>query len=193
MATHEVGWPPLALLALLLCAPAEARVRLARPHVSVPVRRAQTCAMPSGCSSDVQCTHRRAEAFLRAEAGEFTVSTARSAQTLDEAAAFFVDAFWEASTSMAEPVKLTPRGRRALIEKQRVDMRERYGELVGVRRLKSELLVARSADGTIAGCIGLELAVLSVFDRTVLPRRSEPLVSHLASEMTCLNSLCYLS
>lgn len=111
----------------------------------------------------------RSQIFAKAET--FTVETARSSQALDEAAAFFVDAFWVASTSITDPVKLTPNGHRALCEKQRDDMEERYGELVGVRRLRSELLLAREASGGIAGCIGLELAVMSVFDKTVLPRK----------------------
>jgi len=99
----------------------------------------------------------------------FKFEAARGDAALDEAAAFFVDAFWSASTA-AKGVELTDKGRAELTRKQRGDMEERYGELVGARRLKSALLLARKADGAIAGCIGLELAVLSVMDQTVVPR-----------------------
>ena len=88
-----------------------------------------------------------------------TFEAARGDAALDEAAAFFVDAFWSASTA-AKSVDLTAKGRAELTGKQRDDMEERYGELVGARRLKSALLLARRADGSIAGCIGLEVAVL---------------------------------
>lgn len=98
-----------------------------------------------------------------------TFQAARGSQALDEAAEFFVDAFWSASTASAG-VELTERGRAELVKKQRDDMEERYGELVGARRLKSELIVARKPGGAIAGCIGLEVSVLSVMDQTVCSR-----------------------
>ena len=113
-----------------------------------------------------------------------TISPARGDAALDEAAGFFVDAFWAASTASAS-VELTAKGRAELVKKQRDDMEERYGELVGARRLKSSLLLARKEDGTIAGCIGLEIAVLSMMDQVVVPRnRGEAMFKQELDEMS---------
>lgn len=102
-----------------------------------------------------------------------TIEAARCTKDLHEAATFFVDAFWGDSTSSSKSLELSPQGRAAMIGEQCEDMEERYGELVGSRRLQSKLLIARDPNGEIAGCIGVELAVMSVVDKTVLPRRRD--------------------
>ncbi|KAL1525461.1 hypothetical protein AB1Y20_020318 [Prymnesium parvum] len=145
----------MARLALLLhCASAAAspalRARLAAPTAAAPR------------------PHGRA-ALARASLDALSLLPARGKQ-LDAAAAFFADAFWGAATNGAAPADLTPRGRAALAATQLADLEQRYGALVGARRLASELIVARAADGALAGCVGLELAVVSVAERLVLPR-----------------------
>ena len=94
---------------------------------------------------------------------ELDVRAARSEQALRVAADFFVGAFWAAATSHA-PTDLNSAQLGELADLTLQDMEDRYAELVGARRLKSALLVARrSPDGPVVGCVGCELAVVSRF------------------------------
>ena len=70
-----------------------------------------------------------------------------------------------------EGVALSRRQREEITRQQLADMEERYAELVGARRLESQLLVSRGGGGEIVGCVGCELAVVHYAAAAVLPRR----------------------
>jgi ribosomal protein S18 acetylase RimI-like enzyme len=91
------------------------------------------------------------------------VTPARTGEDLCQAAEAFAMAFWgdEVSESL----------RSELVRQHQRDMAERYGELVGARRLSSQLLVARDESGGIVGLVGCELAVVDVPNSLVLSRR----------------------
>jgi len=90
---------------------------------------------------------------------------------------FFVDAFWSNGTTfVATP--LTDADRRQLTKQVANSFRQRYlpartnggGGRARASLLPSTLLVARSADGTVEGCAGIEAAVLDVATRQLLVR-----------------------
>jgi GNAT superfamily N-acetyltransferase len=97
-------------------------------------------------------------------------------------ATFFVDAFWSGSTTTG-PAELSTTERSQLVSQQCDDMMGRYGELVGTRRLKSQMLLARDAAGAIIGCVGLEMALIQPQMGTVLSRAQSDaiLVEELSS------------
>jgi|TARA_B100000524_G_scaffold347592_1_gene249923 ribosomal protein S18 acetylase RimI-like enzyme len=97
------------------------------------------------------------------------ISKARNEGDLRDASHFFVNAFWSASTSTESAPALSENQRGELARMQLIDMEERYSELVGTRRLKSTLLIARM-DDEIVGCCGCELAVVERAAMRVLPR-----------------------
>ena len=92
------------------------------------------------------------------------IEAARSAGDLRQAADAFALAFWGDGISSNL--------RQELARQHLVDMEERYGELVGARRLASQLLIARAeASSEIVGLCGCELAVVDTVGPSVLPRR----------------------
>jgi hypothetical protein len=88
---------------------------------------------------------------------------------IEECAKFFVDAFWLRGTTLGE-LELNAAQRKHLDQEQYRDMSERYGRLVGKRKLRSSLLIARDDDGLIEGCVGVEIAVADGSSGTVLSR-----------------------
>ena len=73
---------------------------------------------------------------------------------------FFVESFWEKSTTtMSRPVEMTNSQRKAVEQEQLRDLQDRYGKLLGERKLKSALVVLRDQEGRIEACCGVELAV----------------------------------
>ena len=88
---------------------------------------------------------------------------------IEECAKFFVDAFWLRGTTLGR-LELPPPQRAELEREQALDMKGRYGRLVGRRRLESRLLLARDEAGAIEGCAGIEVAVADAADCTVLSR-----------------------
>lgn len=113
-----------------------------------------------------------------------TISAAKGQKELDEVADFFVSSFWAQSTA-CEKVELTAAGRNRLLAAEKIHMCESYGELVGTRRLKSTLLLARDVGGDIIGCVGLEVAVVNWVDQCVLSRaQSESLFTAAMSALS---------
>jgi ribosomal protein S18 acetylase RimI-like enzyme len=73
---------------------------------------------------------------------------------------FFVESFWEKSTTtLSRPVEMTSSQRNAVQQEQLRDLQDRYGKLLGERKLKSALVVLRDEAGAIEACCGVELAV----------------------------------
>ena len=105
--------------------------------------------------------------------------------SLDRAARFFVEGFWAASTTTDTGGALTDRDRDQLAALQRDDMIARYGETVGARRLRSSLFVAEDpSSGAIAGCVGVEMALVDPSRGRVLSRaQSEKLFSDELNSM----------
>jgi len=89
--------------------------------------------------------------------------------SLRDAAEFFVDGFWASGTTTAA-VELSEEEREQLCQQQADDMIGRYGDLVGARRLKSSLFVARDESGAVAACVGVEMALVEPQSGTVLTR-----------------------
>jgi len=114
----------------------------------------------------------------------FVVEKARTAQQIGDAAAFFVEAYWAQGTAI-EPMDLSENQRAEIARQQRIDMEERYGELVGSRRLNSALYVSRpSANAPINGVVGFEIAVIDMHAAEILSRRrGEGLFKNALMEM----------
>lgn len=92
------------------------------------------------------------------------VTPAKTAEDLRQAAQAFAVAFWGDEVSDESL-------RSELVRQHQRDMDERYGELVGARRLSSRLLVARDESGGILGLVGCELAVVDASKCCVFPRK----------------------
>ena len=60
--------------------------------------------------------------------------------------------------------------RRAVQQEALRDLQDRYGQLLGERKLKSALLVMRDEAGAIEACCGVELAVADTQAAETLPR-----------------------
>ena len=60
--------------------------------------------------------------------------------------------------------------RRAVQQEALRDLQDRYGQLLGERKLKSALLVMRDEAGAIEACCGIELAVADTQAAETLPR-----------------------
>jgi ribosomal protein S18 acetylase RimI-like enzyme len=103
--------------------------------------------------------------------------------SLAAAAAFFVDGFWASGTTTSA-LELSEAERLQLCKQQTDDMVGRYGDLVGSRRLKSSLFLARDGDGAIAGCVGVEMALVEPSAGKVLSRSAgEGLLTQELSSM----------
>lgn len=89
--------------------------------------------------------------------------------TLAEAARFFADSFWAASTTTGD-MELSDKDRDEVSRLQTTDMEARYAELMGTRRLRSRLHLARDSDGGIVGCVGVEAALIDPAAGVVLSR-----------------------
>lgn len=84
---------------------------------------------------------------------------------------FFVESFWEKSTTTLDrTVEFNDRTRSAVQQEQLRDLQDRYGKLLGERKLKSALVVMRDDAGAIEACCGLELAVADTDAFECLPR-----------------------
>lgn len=84
---------------------------------------------------------------------------------------FFVESFWEKSTTtMSRPLAMSESQRKAVEQEQLRDLQDRYGKLLGERKLKSALVVLRDAGGEIEACCGVELAVADTEAFELLPR-----------------------
>eukprot|EP00960_Hanusia_phi_P039967 754171-Hanusia_phi.AAC.3 len=90
-------------------------------------------------------------------------------KVIENCAEFFLDSFWEHSTSMG-PQSFNAAQKRELLECQRKDLQDRYGKLVGERKLKSNLLLVQDKTGSIQACCGIEVSVVDKDDITVLSR-----------------------
>jgi len=103
-------------------------------------------------------------------ADEYEIRPAKGNEAqVGEAADFFVDGFWLAGTTTAE-VQLSDNERSQMVKLSSDDMMGRYGDLVGQRRLRSKLYVARDSAGALVGCVGVEAAMVDMVDRRVLSR-----------------------
>jgi len=89
---------------------------------------------------------------------------------IKDVASFFVGAFWEQSTAIEGGLQLSEEQRLALQEVQDGDMSERYGKLVGKRKLEAELFISRGDDGRIEACAGVEIAVADKTSGAILSR-----------------------
>jgi len=90
--------------------------------------------------------------------------------SLKRAAAFFVNGFWVASTTSGDAA-LNEKGMEQLCRLQTDDMVGRYGDLVGTRRLESSLFLAQDpSSGELAGCVGVEMALVDASCGKVLSR-----------------------
>ena len=63
--------------------------------------------------------------------------------------------------------------RRAVQQEALRDLSDRYGQLLGERKLKSALLVMRDEAGAIEACCGVELAVADTQAAETLPRTED--------------------
>lgn len=139
---------------------------------------------PSVCPNTFTSSRRGGPAVCTAVNGaDVVISKARNEGDLCDASHFFVGAFWSASTSTESLPALSENQMGELARMQLVDMEERYSELVGTRRLKSTLLIARIGD-EIVGCCGCELAVVETAAMRVLPRsRGEAIFKSAFAEL----------
>ena len=79
---------------------------------------------------------------------------------IQSAASFFVEGFWRQGTTIGS-LDLTGPERSGLVSQQANDMQARYGELVGQRRLRSQLILATEDDSdAVIGCVGVEMALI---------------------------------
>uniref|UniRef100_A0A7S0PVC6 N-acetyltransferase domain-containing protein n=1 Tax=Coccolithus braarudii TaxID=221442 RepID=A0A7S0PVC6_9EUKA len=131
----------------------------------------QALLQPARCRS-------RQRDILASAAASYDISRAKGNDAqLTEAASFFVEAFWEAGTTTTR-LQLGGRERDQIRSQQADDMKSRYGELVGSRRLQSSLFVARDDADVIVGCAGVEAALVDVREGRVLSRaNSEALMA----------------
>jgi len=103
-------------------------------------------------------------------ASAFSIRPAKGSDTvIQSAASFFVDGFWRQGTTVGS-LELTGPERSELVSQQTSDMQARYGELVGQRRLKSQLILATDESEAIVGCVGVEMALIQPQSGKVLTR-----------------------
>ena len=158
---------------VLLCAGATAFAPLRlplKPRLGLSVAQAPAGrAEDRGAVAAAAAASPSAAAATAAEeaAGLYSVATSRA--TLGEAAAFFVDNFWlpQASPDFA----LSEAQRAGLAAAQLEDFEERYGELMGARRLSSALLLKRDDAGLIAGAVSVELTLVNVDTESMISRK----------------------
>ena len=124
----------------------------------------------SGFHAPLGSGTRRRHGPLLSAADEYEIRPAKGIEEqMAEAAEFFVDGFWLAGTTTGA-VELSGSERAQLTKLSTDDMMGRYGELVGQRRLRSKLYVARDSAGALVGCVGVEAAMIDMVDRRVLTR-----------------------
>ena len=124
----------------------------------------------SGFHAPLGSGTRHRHGAVLSSADEYEIKPAKGTEEkMAEAADFFVDGFWLAGTTTAG-VELSGSERSQLAKLSTDDMMGRYGELVGQRRLRSKLYVARDSAGTIVGCVGVEAAMVDMVDSRVLTR-----------------------
>lgn len=105
-----------------------------------------------------------------ANAAAYEIERCQGTDTnLESAAGFFVEGFWARGTTTSA-LSLTPSERARLEAVQTDDMRARYGETVGQRRLDSRFFVATDEAGVIGGCVGVEMALVLPQKGVVLSR-----------------------
>ncbi|CAM9431548.1 unnamed protein product [Chrysoparadoxa australica] len=83
-----------------------------------------------------------------------TITEATTDAEFQRAADFFCANFWAGGEKT-----VSPGVERQLAREQYRDMRVRYGEMVGAKKLKTALFLAKDSDGEIIGCAGLEVNV----------------------------------
>lgn len=107
-----------------------------------------------------------------AVAASFDIAAAEGDAAIHECAEFFVQGFWVSGTTSGPARGLSSSELELLVSQQAEDMIGRYGELVAERRLRSEMLLARDAEGSIRGCAGVEMALIAPQTGNVLSRAS---------------------
>ena len=106
-----------------------------------------------------------------------TIPTLGDERILEEAADFFVDAFWQAKVGGGTK-KLTGKQRKDLLGSQTMEFRRRYGAVLGQR--KSELVVARNAKNELMGVCAIEVEKIPDTGRTGKGPIIAPLMSNVA-------------
>lgn len=129
-------------------------------------------------------TPARAPVPVASAAASYDIAAVKGTDSsLQLASSFFVDAFWQQGTTVSS-VELSEAEREQLVSQQFDDMQARYGELVGKRRLQSRLVIARGASGAIAGCVGVEMALIQPQSGEVLSRtKGEGILNQELSSM----------
>ena len=123
----------------------------------------------------LQCSTSRETGYIHFDsektlASNFNPVTSTDDYTeIEECSKFFVDSFWLQGTTLGT-LHINSYQRKELEQQQYRDLSERYGRLVGKRKLESSLLIARDESGAIEGCVGIEIAVADATSRTVLSR-----------------------
>lgn len=123
-------------------------------------------------------------ALAAAASFDYQIAAAEGNEAINECAQFFVQGFWVAGTTSVPAKGLSSDELEFLVEQQAEDMIGRYGESVAHRRMRSDMLLARDAEGNIGGCAGVEMALIEPQTGTVLPRgSSEALLKKELSSM----------
>jgi len=93
--------------------------------------------------------------------------------TINKAANFMMGSFWG-----------VPEGNPNLLAEQISDLEVRFGEIMGKRKLFSNLIIARGADNEIAGIVGVEVALLDLVDMNILNyKQSEKIVKNAVASL----------
>lgn len=108
--------------------------------------------------------------------GLITKSARGEMRKLQDASAFFVDAFWIGKIGGGAN-KLSERQRRSLSATQFMEFRVRYA---GSSRGQSELIVCELPDGEVVGCAGIEVSPIPDGDLQAATKVRAPLMSNLA-------------
>eukprot|EP00283_Hemiselmis_rufescens_P006999 CAMPEP_0173423670 /NCGR_PEP_ID=MMETSP1357-20121228/3885_1 /TAXON_ID=77926 /ORGANISM="Hemiselmis rufescens, Strain PCC563" /LENGTH=296 /DNA_ID=CAMNT_0014386817 /DNA_START=22 /DNA_END=909 /DNA_ORIENTATION=- len=155
------GYPCSALLSLcLLALPLPSRPsRVPTAFLSCPP-------LPFGAAIQKQPRHRA----VGPPSLSAVISQVDDYLEIKDTACFFVRSFWEQSTAIEGGLQLSEAQRAALEQVQEGDMSERYGKLVGKRKLMSELFVSRGEDGSVEACAGVEVAVADRTSGRILKR-----------------------
>lgn len=109
-------------------------------------------------------------AAAEAAAPQSSVSIATTTADLSRAAEFFVDNFWMPQAS--EGFEPTEQQRTGLVAQQLADFEERYGELMGTRRLSSALLLQEDDAGDVIGAVSIELTLINVQAEATVARKA---------------------
>ena len=119
-----------------------------------------------------------------AAAANYAISTVKGDDaSIMKVTDFFVRGFWQEGTTVGKQ-DLSIMERTSLVSQQNDDMIMRYGELVGQRRLRSRLMVAKDDADEVVGCVGVEMALVQPQTGQVLSRsQGEGLLANELSSM----------